>query len=177
MRLFSFAWISAGMVAIAAVLAACVVVEEGPRPWPPSSGGPDMCTYEYDPVCGQRGGNRQTFGNACLARAEGYRIVAQGECRRGGGQPPQACTMDYRPVCAERGRDRRTFSNACMARADGYGVIHEGECRRGGGGGSDRACTREYAPVCARRGGDVRTFGNACMAQADNYRIIRNGPC
>lgn len=176
MRLFSLMGVWAGLALAAIVLAACVVVEENPRPWPPSSGGePSMCTREYDPVCGQRGGDRQTFSNACLARADGYRIVAQGECRRE--RPQQACTMDYRPVCAERGRNRQTFSNACMARADGFNVIHEGECRRGGDNRPDRACTREYVPVCARRGRDTRTFGNACMAEAEDYRIIRNGPC
>ena len=178
MRFGAFAQISAAMVVIASFLAACVVVEEPTRPWPPSSGEPQMCTREYAPVCGQRGNDRQTFGNACLARADGYRIVSQGECRRGGRPEPVVCTMDYRPVCAQRGGDRRTFSNSCMAGADGYRVVHDGECRGGGtGGGSQVSCSREYAPVCARRRGDVRTFGNACMAQAENYRIIYDGQC
>ncbi len=39
------------------------------------------CTMEYNPVCGQRGRDRRTFGNACSADAEGYRVVSPGECR------------------------------------------------------------------------------------------------
>ncbi len=196
MRFLSFAKIAAAMAVVATVLAACVVVEDGPRPGPrpmPPRGEGGMCTREYVPVCGQRGDDRRTFGNSCMARAEGYRIIDQGECRRGGGgggggwnrPPQQACTMDYRPVCGQRGGDRQTFSNACQAEAGGYRVVSQGECRRGGsaGGGNwgdrpqQRACTREYAPVCARRGRDMRTFGNSCEAEAAEYRVMRPGTC
>lgn len=38
------------------------------------------CTMEYNPVCGQRGRSLQTFGNACSAQAEGYRVVQPGAC-------------------------------------------------------------------------------------------------
>lgn len=41
---------------------------------------PVMCTKEYDPVCAKRGSRRKTFGNACEARAAGYRIVHGGRC-------------------------------------------------------------------------------------------------
>jgi len=44
-------------------------------------GGRKVCTMEYRPVCGQRGRDMRTFGNACSADAEGYRIVSPGECR------------------------------------------------------------------------------------------------
>lgn len=183
MQLLSLAKITAGAAVVATVLAACtVVVDEGPgyRPPPPRPDRPAMCTREYAPVCGQRGNDSRTFGNACMARADGYRIVGQGECR-----PQRACTMDYRPVCGERRGDRRTFSNACVADAEGYRVVSSGECRRGGGSGwgsgggrpPAQACTREYAPVCARRDGVVRTFGNACEAEAARHRVIRRGAC
>ena len=42
--------------------------------------GQRVCTMEYNPVCAQRGRDRRTFGNACSADAEGYRIVSPGEC-------------------------------------------------------------------------------------------------
>ena len=42
--------------------------------------GQRVCTMEYNPVCAQRGRDRKTFGNACSANAEGYRIVSPGEC-------------------------------------------------------------------------------------------------
>ena len=38
------------------------------------------CTMEYNPVCGQRGRDRKTFGNSCSADAAGYRVVRPGEC-------------------------------------------------------------------------------------------------
>lgn len=41
---------------------------------------PGTCTRDYIPVCGQIGPDRQTFMNACVARAVGYRIIAKGEC-------------------------------------------------------------------------------------------------
>lgn len=194
MRFVSFAKIAAAMAVIATVLAACVVVEDGPGPRPPfpPGGQGGMCTREYAPVCGQRGAERRTFGNSCMARSEGFRIIDQGECRRGGGgggwerPPQQACTLEHRPVCGQRGGDRQTFGNSCQAEANGYRVVRQGECRRGGGsnaGGGwgerppQRACTREYAPVCARRGRDMRTFGNSCEAEAAEYRVMRSGTC
>lgn len=39
-----------------------------------------VCTMEYNPVCGQRGRSLKTFGNACSADAEGFRVVSPGEC-------------------------------------------------------------------------------------------------
>ena len=133
MRIRSFAGLATG-IAAAFVLAGCVV-EEGPghRPLPPRPGGPTACTYEYAPVCAERRGDRQTFPNACTARAEGYRIAHPGECRRGGGgdwdrERPRACTREYAPVCARRGRDVRTFGNACEARAADYRIVGPGRC-------------------------------------------------
>ncbi len=124
--------ISGALVGAAVVLGSCTVVEEPGRPLPPRPDRPQMCTKQYDPVCAVRGGDRRTFGNACMARAEDFRIVHGGECGPVSGQPPsgapQACTMEYAPVCAVRGGQRRTFSNACHAEAASYRVIDRGEC-------------------------------------------------
>ncbi len=123
-----------------------------PRPRPPQ---PQMCTMEYAPVCGERGGRTQTFGNACQARNSGFQIVGRGECRAGppmtpgpgpGPRPPRPrppheepmppqrpggiCTREYRPVCGERGREMRTFSNSCEAGNAGFRIVGQGECRR-----------------------------------------------
>lgn len=155
---FQFKSWHAGVLAVAAagILASCVVVDDGPGPRPPrpgpGPGGPVMCTQQYDPVCGERRGNRQTFGNSCMADAEGYRIVHRGECRRGGGaggpgggwdrpgrpgggsgwdrpgRPPQACTREYRPVCAVQGNRQQTFGNACEAEAAGWRIRRTGQC-------------------------------------------------
>lgn len=131
---FSFAKIAAGLAVTAVVLAGCTVVDDGPgyRPPPPRPGGPTACTYEYAPVCGERRGDRQSFPNACTARADGYRVIHAGECRRGNrpgpDRPPRACTREYAPVCARRGRDVRTFGNACEARAADYRILGAGRC-------------------------------------------------
>lgn len=185
MRLSTWMTIPVGSLLLAGLaLASCTVV--GEEPFPPGSGSgprPGICTREYDPVCAERRGERQTFGNACLAEHAGYRIVRRGECRsEGGGRPPQFCTNEYAPVCARRGSDTRTFGNECQAEASRYRVLHSGECRGSGWGGGglpsgERVCTQQYDPVCARRGRDVRTFGNQCAADAAGYRVISGGEC
>lgn len=136
----------AGRLAIllaAGTLAACQVdVDQGGGGYDPR---PQMCTREYQPVCGARGNDEQTFPNSCEARSSGYRIVGRGECGRGGRPDPRpdegrACTREYAPVCGSRGRDRQTFANACEARSSGFNVIGRGECqiRRPDVGWSDR---------------------------------------
>lgn len=50
-----------------------------PRPEP----GPDpvmACPRNYAPVCARRGGEVRTFGNACSARAEDFRVISGGPC-------------------------------------------------------------------------------------------------
>jgi hypothetical protein len=49
------------------------------RPERPAEGG--FCTREFAPVCGERGGQTQTFPNACEAGNGGFSVIAQGECR------------------------------------------------------------------------------------------------
>lgn len=168
---------SLGLALVALVSCTAVVVEE-PRPIPIDPG-PPICTREYEPVCARRGGDRQTFANACLAEAEGYRIVRDGECRRERPEPEERfCTREYDPVCGRRGGTFRTFGNACQADEAGYRIVSDGECRRADIEEPEESfCTREYAPVCARRGSSVRTFGNACEAEAADYRIVADGPC
>jgi hypothetical protein len=170
----------AGVLAVAAagILASCVVVEDGPGPRPPrpgpGPGGPVMCTQQYDPVCGERRGDRQTFGNACMADAEGYRVVSSGECRRGGGGPggPGGWDRPGRPgPGGGSGWDRPGRPGGGPGGGSGWD--------RPGRPGPDRQqfCTREYAPVCAVQGNRQRTFGNACEAESEGWRIRRNGEC
>ncbi|MBA3447432.1 MAG: hypothetical protein H0T56_07455, partial [Pseudaminobacter sp.] len=62
----------------------------------------------------------------------GYRIIRDGECRRGGGgggDEPRLCTREYEPVCATRRGNVRTFGNACEARAADYRIVDpDGPC-------------------------------------------------
>lgn len=180
----------------------------GPGPGPiygPGPSRPRACPRIYDPVCGERFGERRNFPNSCEADSAGYRIVHGGQCRShdrpGGDRPGQSqrvCPMIYKPVCARRGSDIRTFPNSCQAEGDGYRVIYESECRGGGrphrdrdsdGGDQDRdrleaqrpangqSCSRAYVPVCGERGGQKKTFLNACLAQSEGYRVADNGKC
>lgn len=123
----------AGVVLVALVaLSGCVVVEEPGPIFPPPGPGPVVCPQIYAPVCAERGGNFETFPNQCTANAEGFRVVHDGECRRGPSpfppSRPQFCTREYDPVCARRGPIVRTFGNACSARAEGFQIIHGGQC-------------------------------------------------
>lgn len=117
---------------LSTILAACTVVVDdgpGPRPRPPRPE-PQFCSMQYQPVCARRGGDRQTFANACLAGRAGYRIIRDGQCRDGGGGGGEQtfCTREYRPVCARRGGEMRSFPNACEARAADYRVVGDGPC-------------------------------------------------
>jgi hypothetical protein len=115
---------------LSGLLGACtVVVDDGPdyRPRPDR---PGACTMEYVPVCGQRGRDRQSFANACMADRQGYRIVHRGTCRDepGGDRGQSFCTREYAPVCARRRGDFRTFPNACEARAADWRVVSDRPC-------------------------------------------------
>lgn len=140
-----------GALAAALLLTGCVAAEDGGRPGPgPGPGGPQMCPMIYAPVCGERGGRRQTFGNACQAGADGFRVVHRGEC------------------------GRRPGSSSGWNGGPGPGPVippHAGRPER------PEFCTREYAPVCARRGGSVRTFPNSCEAERGGYSVIGRGQC
>lgn len=114
----------------------------GPGPWP---GGPQVCPRIYAPVCATDRGRERTFPNACEARADGWRVRHDGECRRGrpdrpdrpdwSDRPdrpdrPQACPMIYQPVCGRIGRRTQVYSNDCMLRAEGARRVPMRECRR-----------------------------------------------
>lgn len=114
---------------LSAVLMSCTVVVDDRDPLPDR--GPRFCTRDYQPVCASRGGDRQTFSNACSAEAAGYRVIRYGECRGGGDydREPEYCTREYRPVCAvNRLGAVRDFPNACEARAAHYRVVGDGPC-------------------------------------------------
>jgi hypothetical protein len=120
-----FSGMAGVVLLVAGFLAACTVIVE--QPTPPPGQRPVQCTREHAPVCGQRGTQLRTFSNSCLARADGFVVIAAGECGRM--THPRVCTRESIPVCAERGNRRQTFSNACLAAVEGYRVVHGGRCR------------------------------------------------
>ncbi len=164
-----------GLFLLVQMLSACV--EGGPGPggyYPPprpSQPPPQMCTMEYRPVCGERGGREQTFSNSCQARERGYRIVGSGECRPAG-----------RPDWDRRDRERPDWDRPGSSRPD--------RPERDGRDWPDRErpgrppresqagfCTREYRPVCGQQGSRTRTFPNACEARNAGFGVVASGEC
>lgn len=43
--------------------------------------GGQSCSRAYVPVCGEKGGTKKTFLNACLAQSEGYTVTGNGRCK------------------------------------------------------------------------------------------------
>jgi hypothetical protein len=112
---------------------------------------PDICTFDYAPVCGCNG---EVYGNNCERRSAAEQLDHRGVCNdppvvcsenghcdsdsfchkrpdscdeRGTCQlRPTACTDDYTPVC---GCDGVTHSNRCEALAAGTSIAHRGECK------------------------------------------------
>lgn len=74
-----------GLMHTAVLLALSSVVASAADEPPPDAG--TMCPSIYQPVCASKGNERRTFANACLARAVGFTVVAQGGCSGSGGLP------------------------------------------------------------------------------------------
>ena len=64
-------------IGAASLLSGCM--ETMPRP--DHAGRPQACTMEYAPVCAVKHKRRETFSNSCMARAKGFAVVKQGDCR------------------------------------------------------------------------------------------------
>lgn len=81
------------------------------------------CPYVYQPVCARsRKRVMVTYANACAARADRARVIADGAC-------PADCPTRYAPVCA-RGASgaRKTYMNSCAAGKDKAHIIRSGRC-------------------------------------------------
>lgn len=167
---FRLTLVAGAALTLSAALAACVV-DEGPRPLPPRpgpGGGDMMCTQQYDPVCGERRGRQQTFGNACEAERAGYRILRGGECRG-----------PDRPGPGRPGGPGGPGAGPGWPGGPGMGPGPRPPRpdRPGGPGGGAMACPMIYDPVCGARGNRQQTFGNSCEAESSGFRVVRRGQC
>ena len=68
-----------------AALAGCTTqsaLDPTPGATPPPAPRVDLsCPAVYEPVCGDRNGQRRTLSNACNAALEGYQLIDKGECQ------------------------------------------------------------------------------------------------
>ncbi len=119
---------------------------------------PEVCTDEFNPVCGCDG---QTYGNACAASAAGTSVSSLGECE----QPPagNACGGLLGLSCAE-GQFCDFPLDAICGAADATGVCEV----------IPQACTREFNPVC---GCDGVTYSNGCIARSEGVSVASLGEC
>lgn len=160
------------LLAVLPALSACVEGGAGGGPGgyypPPQSQPQQMCTMEYRPVCGERGGRQETFGNACQAGQRGFRVVRPGECR----SPERPGRPDWdRPSRPEPGRPSRP------ERPDWDRPSRPEQGRPQRPDRPDSFCTREYQPVCGRQGRREQTFPNACEARNSNFDVVASGEC
>lgn len=123
---------------------------------------PEMCTEQYDPVCGC---DDKTYGNACVAASQGISISAKGECASTTTPPlAEGQLCGTRGVNAECGEGLYCkYQSACGATDTGGSCVPR-----------PQVCTRIYKPVC---GCDGKTYASDCVAASQGVDVATQGEC
>lgn len=156
------------------------------------------CPRVFAPVCAVRTvrlphgtfRQRRTYPNACVAHAQGARVIHSGPCRRvpPTGVRPAATCMVWHDGCNTcrrlyPGGPWRCTRRHCVRFARPRCLSRFANQPRPR---PPRACPQIYRPVCARVQVRCvrapcrpvrRTFSNACFARAAGARIIHFGRC
>lgn len=126
---------------------------------------PELCTMDYDPVCGCDG---EVYSNLCTAHSEGMSVSYLGECE------PQ---FERMVVASEAGTAGVTTpcGTGITCSTDEYCERDTGSCD-GAGVCKPRpeVCTMDYTPVC---GCDEKIYGNLCGAYAHGMSVSYLGEC
>ncbi len=103
-----------------------------------------QCTMIYDPVCAsvKKDPNcigesclmiKATYSSSCTARADGAKVVYQGECFEEKVDAPEIkeCAAIYNPVCGQlstKSKEEKTFSNMCHLENSSATFLRYGTC-------------------------------------------------